>query len=121
MQKITMWYQNKKAQNQGTTIDTALHYTKWLHPADTVEFTEKQENKAYTYEIYTDGSKGDFGVGSGIAIFIENKLSHHLQYKLHDRCSNNQAEQIAILKALEKIESHGNLENKQKNSRNLHR
>ena len=26
-------------------------------------------------------------------------------YKLHERCSNNQAEQIAILKALEKIQS----------------
>jgi ribonuclease HI len=42
-------------------------------------------------------------VGAGIAIFIQNELVHQLRYTMHNRCSNNQAEQLAIDKALEKI------------------
>jgi ribonuclease HI len=50
--------------------------------------------------VYTDGSKtGDTGV-AGI-IFVNGKLVHQLKFKLHGHCSNNQAEQIAILKVLE--------------------
>ena len=52
---------------------------------------------------YTDGSKSGHGVGAGIAIFIQNELAHQLRYTLHNSCSNNQAEQLAIVKALETI------------------
>lgn len=79
-----------------------------------MEITETQERTDYTLVIYTDGSKGDSGVGAGIVIFMEDSLTHQIQYKLHDRCSNNQAEQIAILKALETIESLENLHITQK-------
>jgi ribonuclease HI len=54
-------------------------------------------------QIFTDGSKTEYGVGVGIPIFIQNKLAHQLSYTLHNRCSNNQAEQLAIVKAVEKI------------------
>jgi ribonuclease HI len=54
-------------------------------------------------KIFTDGSKSEHGVGAGIAIFIQSKLVHQLRYTLHNRCYNNQAEQLAIVKALEKI------------------
>ncbi|KAJ4437961.1 hypothetical protein ANN_13900, partial [Periplaneta americana] len=64
---------------------------------------EKSSHQTYKVDIYTDGSKGDSGVGSGVAIFIDQELVHQLQYKLHRRCSNNQ-EQYAILKALEQLE-----------------
>jgi ribonuclease HI len=56
-------------------------------------------------QIFTDGSKSDLGVGAGIAIF---RLGNHLkslQYKLDKQCTNNQAEQLAILRALEYIEN----------------
>jgi len=43
-------------------------------------------------------------VGPGIGIFVQGKLEHQLRYTLHNRCSNNQAEQLAIFKALETIE-----------------
>jgi hypothetical protein len=33
------------------------------------------------------------------------KLTRQLKHKLHDRCSHNQAEQMAIVKALQEIES----------------
>jgi len=48
-------------------------------------------------KIFTDGSKNEHGAGSGIAIYIQNKLTHQMEHKLHDRCSNNQAEQMATV------------------------
>ena len=56
----------------------------------------------YMIEVYTDGSKSENGIGSGIAVFIDKHLTFQLKYKLADRCSNNQTEQLAIVKALEK-------------------
>jgi len=49
------------------------------------------------------------GVGSGIAIFENNQMSHQM-YKLADECSNNQAEQLAIVKALEKLKDFSHLQ-----------
>ena len=43
--------------------------------------------------MYTDGSKtGDSDRAAGI-VFVNGKLIHHLMFKLHGHCSNNQAEQ----------------------------
>jgi ribonuclease HI len=44
-------------------------------------------------------------VGSGVAVFTGNVLMEQFKFKLENRCSNNQAEQLAIIKALEVIES----------------
>jgi hypothetical protein len=49
---------------------------------------------------YTDGNKQDQGVGSGVAIFKGSDLVAKVQLKLDKRCSNNQAEQFVIVKAL---------------------
>jgi len=76
----------------------------WLQPADTVKVKKQLDEQ--DIQIYTHGSKIEHGVGAGIVIFIENELAHHLRYTLHNSCSNNQAEQLAIAKALETI---GNL------------
>lgn len=40
-----------------------------------------------------------------MAIFVGNELEVQLKFKLDNRCSNNQAEQLAIFKALEAIET----------------
>ena len=81
--------------------DAPIHYSKWSHPADAIELTDKREIRGYTIEIYTDGSKSPSGVGSGIAIFVNKHLTLQLTYKLAEKCSNNQAEQLAIVKALD--------------------
>lgn len=86
-------------------VDIPLNYKKWPHPADFPTIQEANLKKNYTVEVYTDGSRTEQGVGSGIAIFIHNEIVHQLQYKLDKHCSNNQAEQLAILKAMEKIET----------------
>jgi len=59
----------------------------------------------HTITIHTDGSKTEQRVGSGIAIYETNKLTHQIKHKLNNRCSNNQAEQTAILKALHALET----------------
>jgi ribonuclease HI len=40
-------------------------------------------------------------VGAGIAIYMFGDLIKSLKYKLNNRCTNNQAEQLAILQALQ--------------------
>jgi ribonuclease HI len=61
----------------------------------------KQPPQLCTYNACTDGSKNEAGVGSGIAVFSGSSLKTTLKYRLNERCTNNQAEQMAILKALE--------------------
>jgi ribonuclease HI len=64
-----------------------------------------KEYKERTIQAYTDGSKNEHGVGSGVAKFVGNELAARLKFKLDNRCSNNQAEQLSIAKGLEVIES----------------
>jgi len=73
----------------------------WLHPADSVRITEQHDEHAI--QIFTYGSKSEDGVGARVAIFIQSKLAHQSRYTLHNRCANNEAEQLAIIKALEII------------------
>ena len=47
----------------------------------------------------------EHGVGSGIVIFKDDKITYTKKYRLDGRCSDNQAEQLAILKALENIQN----------------
>jgi hypothetical protein len=75
----------------------------WTHPAETVDICDSNDLKEYTIHIYTDGSKSEKGVGSRVAIYTNHKLTHQIKYKLHNSCSNNQAEQTAIIKALETL------------------
>jgi len=42
-------------------------------------------------------------VGAGMVIFVNNELIARHKFRLNQRCSNNQAEQLAIVKALDLI------------------
>ena len=59
----------------------------------------------HTIQIFTGGNKNEHGVGSGTAIYKQNKLKHQMKQKLHDRYSNNQADQMAIVQALQATET----------------
>jgi ribonuclease HI len=85
--------------------DREVELNNWPHPGDVVKITEVKDNKDNTIQIYTDGSKNEHGVGSGVVIFVRNELIAQLKFKLDKRCSNNQAEQLAIVKALEEVET----------------
>jgi ribonuclease HI len=65
---------------------------------------EVENGTMYTTEVYTDGSKIGDNFGAAGIIFVNGKLVQQLKFKLHGHCSNNQADQIAILKVLEKSE-----------------
>jgi len=96
--RITRYKQNHQLGHEVEPKD-------WTHAADSVKINEQKEGNEHTIHIFTDGSKNEHGVGSGTAIYIQNKLKHQMKHKLHDRCSNNQAEQMAIVKALQAIET----------------
>ena len=55
--------------------------------------------------MYTDGSKSEEGVGAEIVILYGCNTIVSLKLKLGDRCSINQADLLAIYKALEMINS----------------
>ena len=65
---------------------------------------EVENGTMYTAKVYTDGSKTGDNVGAAGIIFVNGKLVHQLKFKLYGHCSSNEAEQTAILKALEKLE-----------------
>jgi hypothetical protein len=93
----------KDKQNQ--LLDHETEPQDWTHPADTVRICDQNELTDHSFHIYTDGSKHKHGVGSGIAIYIKSELTYQIKHKLHIRCSNNQAEQTAIIKALHALET----------------
>ena len=75
-----------------------------MHPAKHITIIEGQDDGTHYIEAYTDGSKNEAWVGSGIAVFAGGNLKTTLRYRLNEPCTNNQAEQLAILKALEYIQ-----------------
>ena len=100
LQEIAKEYHMIKDPN--TAIDRPLEFKRWPHPAD-VPLIDDITNTEHAIEIYTDGSKTEQGVGSGVAIYINQELAHQKKYKLSTNCSNNQAEQYAILMAIQAI------------------
>jgi ribonuclease HI len=92
--------------NQKFQMDEAEKPRNVLHPADIDSIKEiKEDDEEPFWQIYTDGSKSEQGVGSGVAVFKGKALTDQLKFKLDKRCSNNQAEQLAIVKALEALET----------------
>ena len=86
------------------SIDLEVEPKNWPHPAEVAAFIVRKEYGNETIQIYTDGSRNELGVGAGVAMFAGNELFTTLKYRLDNRCSNNQAEQLAIAKALEALE-----------------
>jgi len=68
-----------------------MEFKEWPLPADVVNITEVNEHQEQTNLAYTDRSKNEHGVGSGVAIFVEKELALQVKFKLYNRCSNNQA------------------------------
>jgi len=95
-----------------------LPIKEWLHPAWRLDIMEICDSTPYSIEIYTDGSKIGGKVGAGAAIYEDQVLKKQCKYKLQNCCSNNQAEQIAILKSLEELTS---LSDHNANTNHLHR
>ena len=98
---------------EGILFDSDMRVKYWHHQAETITFLTEDNGETSTIQIFTDGSKSDQGVGAGIVIFKYGNLINSLKYRLNKRCTNNQAEQLAILRALEFTE---NIETEDKTS-----
>jgi len=84
-------------------IDREVELNQWPHPADFVNVTETNGCDNQMIRIYTDGSKGERGVGARVVIFVSYELIARHKFKLNHSCSNNQAEQLAIVKVMDLI------------------
>jgi len=92
-------------QGIGTEIDRDMELENWTHLVSHIKTIEGEEESLHPIQAYTDGSKSDLGVGAGVVIFLNNHIIKTMQYRLNELCTNNQAEQMAILKALEYIQN----------------
>jgi hypothetical protein len=95
----------KRKGGQTQLIDREVELKNWPHPADVIKIIEDNGYKEQKIQIYTDGGKNEHGVGSGVAIFVGKELKAQLKFKLDNKCSNNQVEQLAIANALEVIDA----------------
>ena len=77
----------------------------WQHSADSIMIDEFDNNENYTIEIFTDGSNNNGKVGTAGVIYEEGNIVHKVRKKLHDKCSNIQAEGVEIISALQAIKS----------------
>ena len=105
LEEIVERYTFKEKQHQqAINLDYDVEHRHWPHPAKAVKIKEVENHEEATISAYTDGSKCQRGVGSGVVIFKGSDIIARQKLKLEDSCSNNQAEQLAIHKALEEIE-----------------
>jgi len=93
-----------KQQQQAINLDYEVEYRLWPHPAKAISIIETGAHEEAGICAYTDGSKYQRRVGSGVVIFKGSDIISRQKMKLDVRCSNNQAELVVIHKALEEIE-----------------
>jgi hypothetical protein len=106
LQDVVQRYNIKeKSSNRTFELDYDVEPKNWPHPADAVTIKDVLGNEDASVHAFTDGSKHDQGVGSGAVIIKGREMLTKLKLKLDNRCSNNQAEQLAILKSLVATES----------------
>ena len=104
-EKIQLYEVKHNLVRREQEFDLPLLVKDWPHPAMKVNISKVNKATKYPIEIFTDGSKINDKVGASIAIFVDKLLAKECKFKLHNSCSNNQAEQIAILKSLEQLET----------------
>ena len=86
---------------KNSLIDHDKPPKQWLHPAARIKATDNKRGDSSPINIYTDGSKSEKRIGAVIAIIRPRTPTVKLMYRIDTRCTNNQAEAFAILKALE--------------------
>jgi len=62
--------------------DREMDIKNWIHPAKLITIIEAKENSTHNIQTYTDGSKSEAGVGSGIAVSTGGNLKTTLRYRI---------------------------------------
>ena len=78
--------------SQTQLLDSEVELKNWPHPAEAVKITEAKGHEEQMIQTYTDGSKNEQGVGSGVVISAGKELAAQIKLKLDSRYSKNQAE-----------------------------
>jgi len=104
-EKARLYKIKHSAERSEYECHTPLPVKEWPHPTWRLIIMETSDSTAYSIEIYTDGSKIGDKVGAGTTLYVDQVLKGHCKYTLQHGCSNNQAEQVAILKSLEELTS----------------
>ena len=87
--------------NVNTQFEWDTYVTKWQHPVDAIiRVSQEKENPI---QIFTDGSMSE-RVGSGEPMKKSGEIIDTIQCRLSKKCTNNQAEQLALLIAMKHIE-----------------
>ena len=94
-----------KASHNNIECDAPLQVRYWPHPAEIPLIRAATEIPHDVINIFTDGSKIGGKEGAAAVIIKHDTVLHQYKCGLHERCSNNQAEQVAILRALEQIQT----------------
>jgi hypothetical protein len=116
IEEATQLYQlTRGSYKEEAMIDQDMGVKQWLHPAVKITTIRVNNEDNSTTQIFTDESKSIHGVGAGIAIYRTGTHTKSLKYRLNKRCTNNQVEQLVILKSLEYIEN-----TRQQTSRSLY-
>jgi hypothetical protein len=106
IEEATQFYQlTRGSTKEEAQTDRDMGVKHWHQPAETTIFLTEYNEETSTIQIFTDGSKSEQGVGAGIAIFESGNHIKSLKCRLNKRCTNNQVEQLAILRALEYTEN----------------
>ena len=104
IEELVKQYGFKERQHQlDSNRDHEVEYHYCPHTATAVSIKEIEINEEPTISAYTDGSKSEEGVGAGVLLYNGSNTMANMNLKLADKCSNNQAELLAIYKALEMI------------------
>jgi len=103
--EASQFYQlTKGSTKEEALVDRDMEVKHCHHPAETITLLAESNEMKSTIQIFTEGSKSEQGVDAGVSIFRLGNLIKSLKYRLSKRCTKNQTEQLAIVRALEYTE-----------------
>ena len=94
-----------KATHNNIAYDAPMEVRYWPQPAEISLITAPTEIPHNVLNIFTDGSKIGGKVGAAAVIIKNDIILHQSTFELHERCSNNHVEQVAIVRALEQMQN----------------
>ena len=86
-------------------VDRDMDVKHWHHAAETITLLAENNEVTSAIQIFTDGSTSQQGVGAGLTIFRSGNHIKSLKYRLNKRRTNSEAEQLAIVRALQYMEN----------------
>jgi len=106
IEEMAKCYQlTKCSANKNALVDNDMEVKHWQHSADAITRMLEGTDERSLIQIFTDGSKTEKGVGAGTVFFESGLHINNIQRRLNESCTNNQAEQLAILTARKRTEN----------------